>query len=201
MLEPTLPRRPAPCGPPGRWRAVRAARAGQGPSSDARQRAVREVEAEVHEAPLPGLVRIDRADHRMPAARKCAVACRFGLMSQQPIWPQARHCRRWTQVPPDSTQAGRRGAAGRPGGGLEVLAGRCHGLVPSCPRRADPTFRDVATSTLPPTVELSWSQGARRALDRPAQIGELERETEFNPRHSACEAPEARERCGVSAEG
>ena len=31
---------------------------------------------------------------------KCFVACRLGLESQQPTWPQERQSRRWTQRPP-----------------------------------------------------------------------------------------------------
>ena len=38
-----------------------------------------------------------------PVARKWAVACLFGLRSQQPERPQVRHWRRWIHVSPFST--------------------------------------------------------------------------------------------------
>jgi hypothetical protein len=40
-----------------------------------------------------------------PAALKWARACRLGLESQQPTWPQAMHWRRLTQVAPSGAQS------------------------------------------------------------------------------------------------
>jgi len=34
-----------------------------------------------------------------PVARKCALACRLGELSQHPTWPQVRHIRRWSHHP------------------------------------------------------------------------------------------------------
>src|SRR5712691_1496848 len=35
-----------------------------------------------------------------PVSRLCAVACRLGELSQQPMWPQLVHIRRCTHRPP-----------------------------------------------------------------------------------------------------
>jgi hypothetical protein len=46
------------------------------------------------------------------------VAWRFGLESQQFVAPQIRHCRRWTQVLPISTQAAQTSAPGGRAGSI-----------------------------------------------------------------------------------
>src|SRR5947207_38741 len=44
-----------------------------------------------------------------PDSWKCAVACRFGELSQQPMWPQVSHMRRCTQLPPIFRQSSQPG--------------------------------------------------------------------------------------------
>ena len=52
-------------------------------------------------APAPVLAGLGRADDRVACRVKWAVACLPSELSQQPMWPQVWHIRRWTQLIPE----------------------------------------------------------------------------------------------------
>src|SRR6185369_15898821 len=63
-----------------------------------------------------------------PVSLACAVACRMGLLSQQPVRPQVRHCRRCIQSLPISMHVSQTSS----GGATSVVSAQCgHGSEPA----------------------------------------------------------------------